>query len=219
MIRLIRERPNPYWGVDPLLAFLFDEVERAESGVEYRREELEDATERTRRLREIFTILEAQRQSGPSAELPPSPTHGVGSTPIETRTAEVIIKLEPGKATYPMPPHRCVDSVDIARRDPLTHPDTAFAVCLEIKPEMLLAVKQWVSEEGGSIPNGQAALLRVRPERQDGGILSHSGSRVFRAYSLSARPGTMNHVGDHRSTTTGRTTQPFTTCAGIGGGA
>jgi len=44
----IRDRPNPYWGVDPLLAFLLDEVEYAERGVEYRRRELEDATERAK---------------------------------------------------------------------------------------------------------------------------------------------------------------------------
>jgi hypothetical protein len=76
MRRSFRDRPNPYWGVDPLLAFLLDEVENAESSVQYRQEELDDATERARRLREIFTILEIQRrQSGPSAEVSPPSTH------------------------------------------------------------------------------------------------------------------------------------------------
>ena len=75
-MRRIRDRPNPYWGVDPLLAFLLEEVEEAERGVEYRQRELEDAMERAKQLREIFSILETQRhrQSGSSAQVPPRET-------------------------------------------------------------------------------------------------------------------------------------------------
>ncbi|MBO0751456.1 MAG: hypothetical protein J2P53_05070 [Bradyrhizobiaceae bacterium] len=70
-MRRLRDKPNPYWGVDPLLAFLFDEVEDAENSVRYRQRELEEASERATQLRAILTILEARRQSGPGAEAPP----------------------------------------------------------------------------------------------------------------------------------------------------
>jgi len=148
MPRLTPDRQNPYSGVDPLLAFLFDEVEKAESGVEYRQEMLDEAIERARRLREIFTLLQDQRrQPGPIAELPPLPTHDGGSPPTVTRTAEVIIKLEAGQATYPIPPHRHIRTVELARRDPSEHPDAAFTPVIPLPLEVLERHKKWIAEE------------------------------------------------------------------------
>lgn len=63
-----------------------------------------------------------------------------------------MIKLEPGKAAYPMPPHRRIVSVDIARRDPHAHPDAAFAAVLDVGPKQLRSHKKWVTEDGGDIP-------------------------------------------------------------------
>lgn len=151
MARLMRDRPNPYSSVDPLLAFVFGELESAERSIEYRQEELEDVTERARRLREIFTLLAAQRrQSGAIPELPPPPpARDRGSAPPETPTAEVLIELEPGKAIYPMPPHGRIISADLARRDPRQHPDAAFTPVMPFSREALEGHKKWVAEEQG----------------------------------------------------------------------
>jgi len=164
MAPLKRDRPNPYSGVDPLLAFLFDEVEKAERAVEYRQEELEDATERVQRLREIFTLLAVQRpQSGPRAELPPGDG---GSGPVDKRTAEVMIVLERGRVTYPMPQHRRIRSVDLARRDPSVHPDAAFVPVIPVSPEVLQRDKKWAAEEDPHAANrlGMPSICAADPD-------------------------------------------------------